>query len=188
MLAHSDRELGKLLNLVARDELCADALLLGEQMPARATPRPVLDHLVNRRSRQQLATMPLMTGLRTLTATRQPALPAFVRPTRRISARRRRRVPRVTPQLTLELLNPRLQLRDPTIHRQNNLNHSLPASVIDRLSLSPIHTPKFDTGLCRPPTERLREWRDLQAEQTIWRGVMYRFTRGKSLVRSQPRP
>ena len=130
---------------MARHENATLQLPLREQMPARATPRPVLNYLVNRLGRQQLATMPLMPGLRALTATRRPALP-----TRSCCTRRSRRITRTTPQLTLELLNPRLQLRDPTIHRQKNLNHSLPASVIDLLSLSPIHTTRFDTELWKP--------------------------------------
>jgi hypothetical protein len=150
MLAHPNRKLRQLLNLVACHGLSAHALLLREQMPARATQRPMLDDLVDRRSRQQLATTPFMTGLRALTATRRPALTTQADSARRIRARRCRRVPRITPQLPLELLNPRLQLSDPAIHRQKNLNHSLPTSVIDRLSLSPIHTPNFDNALWKP--------------------------------------
>jgi len=67
MLSHPSRKPGQLLNLMAANKSATDTLALSEQMPARAPPRPVLNHLIDRRSRQQLATMPLMPGLRALT-------------------------------------------------------------------------------------------------------------------------
>ncbi len=46
----------------------------------------------------------------------------------------------------------RLQLLDTTIHPQKNLNDDLTPSIVNRLRLNTLHTPKFDrTELC-PPT------------------------------------
>ena len=55
-------------------------------------------------------------------------------------------------QLALELLHPRLELRDPAIHRQQHLDYSLTPRVIDRLRLSALHTPRFDAAELCPPT------------------------------------
>ena len=52
----------------------------------------------------------------------------------------------------LELLDPRLQLRDPTIHRQQHLNDRLTTRRVDRLRLSALHTPYFDAAELCPPT------------------------------------
>ncbi len=44
-----------------------------------------------------------------------------------------------------------LQAADLLVHAKDNRDHDLAALVIDRLSLSAIHAPKFDaTGLCPP--------------------------------------
>ena len=164
VLAHAHRDLRQLLDLMARRLPDRDTLDVGEHVAAAATLRPMIDQLVNRPRRQQLATMTLMTGLATLRASRA-ILPAPTRRhTRRILARRQRRIPRVTPQLTLELLDPRLKLPNPAIHRQQHLNHSLTARVVDRLSLSALHTPTFDAPESCPPYQlnAYREVIDLQ--------------------------
>ena len=47
----------------------------------------------------------------------------------------------------------RLQLLDTTVHPQKNLDDDLAPSIVNRLRLSTLHTPKFDgTELC-PPTQ-----------------------------------
>jgi hypothetical protein len=93
-----------------------------------------------------------MTGLPTLGTARA----VLATPTRRhtwwILARRQRRVTRVTAKPALELLNPRLKLRDPTIHLQQHLDDRLTARRVDRLSLSALHTPTFDAAELCPPT------------------------------------
>jgi hypothetical protein len=96
-----------------------DALQITEHVATVAPRRPVVDELVNCPRRQQLTTMPLVTGL-----------PALGRPERSLPRRRggtlggsslggKRRVTRGTAQPALELLDPHIKLRDPTIHRNN---------------------------------------------------------------------
>jgi hypothetical protein len=93
MLSHPGRKLWQLLNLVACREHASGTLDLAEEMPASAPHRPMLNDLVNRHGRQQLATTTLMTGLPALAALRA-VLPPRLRPrhARRIDARWHRRI------------------------------------------------------------------------------------------------
>jgi len=151
MLGHPDRQLGQLLDLVAGRLGDRDQLGLAEHVPATAASRPVLDDLVDRRHRQQLPSVALMTGLAARLAPGAILAPPRCR-AGRVRARRLRRVARVSLKLTLELLHPRLQLLDPPIHAQQHLDDNLASRVIDRLRLSPLHTPKFDSAELCPPT------------------------------------
>jgi hypothetical protein len=68
-----------------------------------------------------------------------------------IRTRGTRGVPRVLGQLALEFLNPRLQLLNPAIHRQQDFDYSLTPGVIDRFRLNALHANRFDsTQLCSP--------------------------------------
>jgi len=75
MLSHPRCELWQLLNLVSSNQNTLSALTLVERVAARAPLGPVLNDLIDRLGRQQLATMPLMTRLRAL-----PALRALLAP------------------------------------------------------------------------------------------------------------
>src|SRR5215211_7074347 len=153
MLDHPDRQPRQLLDLITPRRADRDPLGLGEDVPAATDRGPVTDDLVDRRRRQQLTAATLMTGLRARRTTRgalRTPLPA--RP-RRIARRRPRRITRVPRQLALKLLHPRLKLLDPTIHPQQNLDHHPPPSVVDRLRLSALHTPKFDAAESCPPDQ-----------------------------------
>src|SRR6266498_6111839 len=107
-----------------------------------------------------------MTGLATRLAPRG-ILAAPRRAARRIGARRPRRVARRPLDLALKLRDPlllpgdlRRQLLDlrlkPLVlrrQRQQHLDDGIATPLIDRLGLSPFHTPEFDgPGLC-PPTD-----------------------------------
>jgi hypothetical protein len=165
MLGHSDRQPRKLLDLMAHRLAHADQLGLREDVPAATRRRPVRDHLVDRRRRQELAPLALMPGLAALLANRR-ILAAARRRTRRIGARRLRRVARRTAQLTLQLGDPlvlprdaRAQLLDLRLQtlvlrreRQQHLDHNSAALLIDRLRLDPIHTPRLDSAKLCPPT------------------------------------
>src|SRR5665213_1506693 len=98
-----------------------------------------------------------MPGLATLTATSRVFAPPRRR-ARRIRARRLRAVARASVQSPLELSDPLAlprdglrKLLDLAIHPQQHLDHDIAARVIDRLRLSPIHTPRFDTAELCPP-------------------------------------
>ena len=129
-----------------------NALFLREHVAAATRHRPVVDKLVDYRRGQQLTTMTLVTRL----PARGTARAVLATPTRRcpgpILARRQRRVARIATELALELLDPRLKLRDPTIHRQQHLDNRLTTGVIDRLRLSALHTQTFDNAQLCPPT------------------------------------
>src|ERR1019366_390169 len=56
-------------------------------------------------------------------------------------------------QLPLEPIDPRRQLPDLAIHPQKHLDHDLPASVVDRLRLAPLHATRFDNAKLCPPTQ-----------------------------------
>lgn len=56
-------------------------------------------------------------------------------------------------KLTLQPLDPRSQLHNLAIHPQQHLDDNLAASVIDRLSLNPLHTPRFDRPVLCPPDQ-----------------------------------
>src|SRR5665811_778967 len=127
----------------------AEQLTRSEHVAALATLRPVLDELIHRACRQQLAAvalMPRLSALRTPRAILSPRKPPLAR---RIRARRQRGVTRTLSQLPLQLLHPRLQLLDTQVHRQQNLDYSLTPRVINRLRLRALHTPRFDEAeLC----------------------------------------
>ena len=152
MLGHPHRDLRQLLDLMTRRLPHRDPLRLREHVAAATRRRPVIDELVDRPRRQQLTTVPLMTRLPALGTTRAVLATPTRRRARRILARRQRRVTRVTTQPTLELLDPRLKLRDPTIHRQKHLDDRLTTRRVDRLRLSALHTPTFDNAELCPPT------------------------------------
>jgi hypothetical protein len=116
------------------------------------------DHLVSRPRRQQLTTMPLMTRLPALFVTRAPLRLRWL--LRSILARRLRRVPRVPSKPPLQLRDPLIlpsdphgQRLDPRVHPQQNLDHDLTTLVIDRLSLNPLHTTRFDSAQLCPPDQ-----------------------------------
>jgi hypothetical protein len=83
----------------------------------------------------------------------------LLRAGRRIGARGNRGVARAAVQSTLKLgdtlilaSDPRGQRLDLGIHPQKHLNDRLTPSVIDRLSLNPLHTTGFGTAKQYPPT------------------------------------
>jgi len=150
MLGDGDRQQRKLLDLVAYRLADRDQFALAEGMAALAASRPVDDHLVDRRGQQQLAAAAPVAGLGALLAPRR-ILAAPRQLPRRISARRPRRVTRVLRQLTLEPVHSRRQPLDVSLQplvlhrqRQQHLHDRIPARLIDRLSLGPLHTPRFD--------------------------------------------
>jgi len=65
MLDHSDRDRRQLLDLVARGLTRLAALIDREDMSAAAALGPVLDHLIHRAGRQQIAPAALVAGLAT---------------------------------------------------------------------------------------------------------------------------
>jgi hypothetical protein len=149
MLNHTHRDRRELFDLVARRLAHRAALLRGEHMPAAAARRPVLDYLVDCPRWQQRPAVPLVAILGALLAATGILTPR--RGAGQVRTRRARGVARALPQLSLELLHPRLQLLDTPVHPQQNLDNSLTPSVIDRLRLSALHNPRFDTpGLCPP--------------------------------------
>jgi hypothetical protein len=139
VLDHAGRDHRQLLDLTAHRIIDRDPLLLGECVPAAAAIGPVLDDLIDRPRRQQPAALALMTGLGALSTRRAP-LRAW-RCSRRVLARRQRRIPRRPRELPLELLDPAHQLLDLTIHPQQDLNDRLTTRVIDRPRLRPLHAP-----------------------------------------------
>ena len=84
-----------------------------------------------------------------------------------LTRRRPRRVPGVLRQLPLELLNPRGQLLDLTIHPQQHLDHNLATRVIDRSRLIPLHTTTFDNANLCPP-DQLNAYKN----PPIWRAFL----------------
>ena len=142
----------QLFDLMAHRLTHAEQLTHREHVAALTALRPMLDHLIYRACRQQLAAvtlMPRLGALRTPGTIPSPRWPPLAR---RIRARRQRRVTRALRELALKLLHPRFELLDTAIHRQQNLDNSLTPRVIDRLRLSPIHTPGFDEAELCPPT------------------------------------
>src|SRR4051812_23827720 len=105
MLGDRDGHYRKLLDLVTCRLTNAHTVSLGEDMPAVARGRPMLDDLVDRPRRQQRPAPALMAGLRALLASR-PVLRTLGRRARWIAARRLRRVPRRPPDTPLEPLDP----------------------------------------------------------------------------------
>ena len=158
MLGDLDLRNGQLLDLPAHRLAHRDPLGFDEGMPAATALGPVLDDLVHRPRRQEWATLALVTGLSALFTTRW-ILATLRCAGGRIGARGNRRVTRAAIQPALELSDPLILTSDTlsehldlTIHPQKHLHHDLPALVIDRLRLNPLHTKRFDsTPLC-PPT------------------------------------
>jgi hypothetical protein len=129
-----------------------EQLARGKDVAAPAVLRPMLNHLIDRTRRQQLAAVtlvPRLSALRTPRAILSPRRPPLAW---RIRARRQRRVTRAPRELTLQLSHPRFELLNTTIHRQQNLDYSLTPRVIDRLRLRALHTPTFAEAELRPPT------------------------------------
>ena len=167
VLGHRDRQPGQLLDLMAHRLAHGDQLALTEDVPTRACRRPVHDHLVDRRGRQELPALALMTRLAAGRSARPILAAAPRRCARRIGARRLRRVPRRAAQLTLQLRDPLVLPGDPCaqlldLHlqplvlcrqRQQHLNDGIAALPIDRLGLAPLHTPRFDAARLCPPDQ-----------------------------------
>ena len=155
MLDHDRGDLRQLLNLMAHRLAHRHPLSLQKHMPAHAARRPVHDHLIDSHRRQQLPTMPLMTRLsaprlaRTTLGPRRLALLGR----RRVTRRRPRRIPGALRQLALQTIHPSRQLLNLAIHPQQHLDHDLTARAIDRLSLTPVHTPRFDDAQLCPPDQ-----------------------------------
>src|SRR5688572_10916490 len=112
-----------------------------------------------------------MAGLGALLAPRRILAPPRRR-SGRIGARRSRGVARVPRQLTLELVDPPRQPhdlpREPLVLRrqlEQHPNHRLPARVIDRLGLGPLHTTRFATTELCPP-DRLNAYSFFVAGRT----------------------
>ena len=151
MLDHTGRDDRQLFDLMTGRLAHATKLPHGEDVTAVAALRPVLDYLIDRREGQKLPAVTIVPRLRARPAPRRILAPLRRRP-RRVRTRRTRRVTRAPAQLALKLLHPRLQLLDPAIHRQQNLDYSLTPRVIDRLRLRALHTPGFDEAELCPPT------------------------------------
>ena len=125
----------------------------------------MLDDLIHRPRRQQLAALALMAALGALRASRGILAP-FRRDPRPIDARRRRRIPRAAIQPALQLGDPLILARNPRAQRldlhpqsvvllrerQQHRDHGITTLLIDRLGLTPLHTPEFDKTESCPPT------------------------------------
>src|SRR5215211_3916913 len=185
MLDHPDRQPRQLLDLITPRRADRDPLGLGEDVPAATDRGPVTDDLVDRGRRQQLTAATLMTRLTAWRAPRPLRPPRWTR-TRRIARWRPRGVARVAGKLPLELVDPRRQPLNlppqPLVLRRKlkqNTHNRLTARVVDRLRLTPIHTPRFDAAELCPP-DQLNAYR-IEAEACVavdrasalacWRGV-----------------
>ena len=151
MLGDPDRDLRQLLDLMTRRLAHRHPLGLAEHVATPTAAGPVIDELINRPRRQQLAPMTLMPGLPAGLAPRGVLAAPRGAPRRILSSAAATNYAS-SGQLTLEPLDPRLELRDPAIHRQQHLDYRLTPRVIDRLSLSPLHTHRFDNAQLCPPT------------------------------------
>jgi hypothetical protein len=112
----------------------------------------VLEDLIHRGYRQQLAAVTLVPRLSALHTPRAILSPHSPPLALRIRARRQQRVTGAPSELALQLLHPRFQLLDAAIHRQQNLDYNLTPRVIDRLRLRALHTLTFDEAELCPPT------------------------------------
>ncbi len=134
----------------------AYAIGLSKDVPAAATDGPVLDDLVDRPRWQQWSALALMPMLSTLLAPR-PVLTALLGAAGRIATRRLRRVPRRSPDPTLELPDP-LVLRsnallkspDLLIHPQQDRDDRIATLVIDRFGRGALHTRKIPCKSRKP--------------------------------------
>jgi hypothetical protein len=134
MLSHGHRDRWELLNLPACRLPHRDTLTHREHMPTPTPIRPILNDLINRAARQQTTTPTLVTRLSTL---RLPNRTLHTLPsgTRRIAARRQRRITRALRYLTLKTLNPTRQQLNLAIHPQQHPNNSLTTPIKNSLSL-----------------------------------------------------
>ncbi len=126
-------------------------LLLAEDMAATAALRPVVDDLGHPFDREQGAPVAGMARLSALLPPR-PARAAALPQPGRVMAPRQRRVPRVTLQPLLELLEAlsqrrqlRVLLRQPRRDAERRVDHRLASLRVDRLRLRPLHTRSFAT-------------------------------------------
>src|SRR5215211_1658178 len=157
--ANVHRQTRELLNLVTDRLAHRDPFVLAELVAAITARRPMHDHLVNRRGRQQLPALALMAGLGALRAPRRILAPPR-RAARRISAGRLRRVTRGPLDPTLQLRDSLLLLRDALlkpldllVHPQQHRHDHVPAPAVDRLGLSPLHPSRFAAPTLCPPTQ-----------------------------------
>jgi len=151
MLDDADRDDRQLFDLMVCRLTHRHPEAFAEYMAAIAARRPVIDDLIDRPRWQHRAPTALMAWLPARIAPRT-VLPAPRCSPRGISAGRPRRVPRILGELTLELLDPHLQLLDTPVHRQQDFDYSLTPRPIDRLRLRTLHTPIFDEAKLCPPT------------------------------------
>src|SRR6266540_3218567 len=165
MLAHLDDDRRQLAHLMAHRIAIRLALCLSELVPATTALRPVVDLMIDPLGRQQTPVPALMTRLPTLPAARP--LPAFARRrARRVLAWWCRGIARVATEPLLEVLNPREELLDlPGLlgdlrvlridsrrERQQHADDRIPALLVDRLGLGPLHTARFATPTEDPST------------------------------------
>jgi hypothetical protein len=133
---------------------------LVEGIAAAAPNGPVLDQLVELLERKQPPVPAFASGLAAAPAParRRP------RPRRRrgrILRRRQRGVTRGTTQPLLKLADPSLEppvRHDQLVHPQKQSDRCLPLTVENRLSLGPLHTPKFAPPK-RVPSEGVNAYR-----------------------------
>ena len=164
MLDHPGRDHRQPFDLMAHRLTHAEQLARRENTAALAALRPVLDDLIHRTQRQQLAAVTLM-----------PRLGAL-RTSGAIFPRAARRLPGGSELGGSEEFRecfassgapaspPALRAAGYAIHRQQNLNYSLPPRVIDRFRLRALHTPDSTKQSYVPlPTERLLKPASLQA-------------------------
>lgn len=159
VLGHDHMDRRQLLDLMARRLAIGHQLPVGEHVPAAALARPAIDDLVDRPRRQQRPALALVPGLRALLATGR-ILAAPRRRPRRILTRRLRRVPRRALRPALQLRDPLLLPGDPLaqrldlrVHPQQHRDHDLATLLVDRLSLGPLHTTRFNAAALCPPTD-----------------------------------
>src|SRR6202451_3734091 len=129
---------------------------LTEPVPAGAALGPVLDHIIHRPRRQQVASLALVAELGSPRATRR-----ILRVASGCSAHQRSVAANCSSrplQPTLELCYPlvlacdmSLELPNPAIHREENFNDGPTALAIDSLSPRALHNPIFDKAELCPP-------------------------------------
>ena len=153
MLDHDRRDLRQLLDLVTEpDHRPRTRSRVAEHMPAPTRRRPVHDHLIHSRGRQQLPTMTLMTrAARPACDPTGPSAAAAASACPDSAAATSSASSSAAPARADQPWS--RQLPDLTIHPQQHLDHDLTPRVVDRLRLSPLHTPKFDRAKLCPPDQ-----------------------------------
>jgi len=153
MLAEDDRDRRQLRDLVARRRPDGATLRLAETVAAGAARGPVLEKLVERRDRRQMATASRMAGLGAAPAPRERSLAALGRG-QRIQAGGQRGVARVAVEAPLQLGDALLllgealsqlgdlSLEESVLRRELHEygDDRLTSLLIDRLSLGALHT------------------------------------------------